>query len=96
MGHRDAGRGPEGIAVSPSGRWAVTPLLLCSGDKQSDWSYTRNGEAVLLSIGKDGTLAVINRLPLGGLPEGVAFSTDSRYVYGNYIDQNLQVPHQRR
>ena len=87
-----AGRGAEGFAVAPNGRWAVTPLLLGSGDKQSDWSYTRNGEAVLLSIGRDGALSVVNRLPLGGLPEGVAFSADSQYVYiGNYIDQDIQV-----
>jgi 6-phosphogluconolactonase (cycloisomerase 2 family) len=70
----------------------VTPLLLGSGNKHADWSYTKNGEAVLLSVGGNGALAVVNRLPLGGLPEGVAFSGNSEYVFiGNYIDQNLQV-----
>lgn len=87
-----AGRGAEGFVVSPNGKWAVTPLLLGSGDKQTDWSFTRNGEAVLLSVGAAGALTVVNRLPLGGLPEGVVFSADSQYVLiGNYIDQNVQV-----
>ena len=91
-----AGAGSEGFAFAPNGKWAVTPLLLGSGAKHSDWSYTRNGEAVLLSVGAQGApggeLRVVNRLPLGGLPEGVAFSPNSEYVYiGNFIDQNLQV-----
>jgi len=70
----------------------VAPLLLGSGNKQDDWAYVRNGEAALLSVGAQGELRVVNRLPLGGLPEGVAFSPNSEYVYiGNYIDQNVQV-----
>ncbi len=87
-----AGAGPEGFAVSPNGKWAVAPLLLGSGNKQDDWAYVRNGEAVLLAVGAQGELRVVNRLPLGALPEGVAFSPNSEYVYiGNYLDQDLQV-----
>jgi len=86
------GAGPEGFAISPNGKWAVAPLLLGSGNKQNDWAYVRNGEAALLSVSAQGELRVVNRLPLGGLPEGVAFSPNSEYVYiGNYIDQNVQV-----
>lgn len=86
------GRGPEGFALSSDGLWAAIPLLLGSGDKQSDWSYTRNGEVVLASVGAEGELLAVNRLPTGGLPEGVAFSPDGQYVYiGNFNDQNLQV-----
>ena len=87
-----AGTGPEGFAISPNGRWAVTPLLLGSGNKQDDWAYVKNGEAVLLAVGAQGELRVVNRLPLGGLPEGVAFSPNSEFVYiGNFIDRTLQV-----
>jgi DNA-binding beta-propeller fold protein YncE len=87
-----AGTGPEGFAISPNGRWAVTPLLLGSSFKHDDWAYTRNGEVVLMSVGAQGELRVVNRLPLGSLPEGVAFSPNSDYVYiANYNDQNLQV-----
>ncbi len=86
------GAGAEGFAISPDGKFAAALLLLGSGAKHADWSYTRNGEAVLLSIGAGGALREVNRLPLGGLPEGVTFSGDSQYLYmGNYIDQNLQI-----
>jgi DNA-binding beta-propeller fold protein YncE len=87
-----AGRGPEGFGFAPNGKWMVTALLLGSSNKHADHAYTRNGEAVLLSVAGNGTLNVVNRLPLGGLPEGVAFSANSEYVFiANYIDQNLQV-----
>lgn len=87
-----AGAGAEGFAISPNGKWAVIPLLLGSGNKQDDWAYVRNGEAVLLSVGTQGELRVVSRVAVGGLPEGVAFSPNGEYVYvGNFIDQNLQV-----
>lgn len=45
-----------------------------------------------MSIGPGGKLAVTGRAPLGAIPEGVAYSPDSGYIYvGNYKDQNLQV-----
>ena len=86
------GTGPEGFAISPDGRWAVAPLLLGSGAKDSDWFKTKGGELAVMSIGRDGTLVVTGRAKLGGLPEGIAYSPDSAYVYvANYLDQNLQV-----
>ena len=86
------GNGPEGLAISPNGKYLVTPLLLGTGAKKSDYFYTRHGQAVLATIAPDGTLAVRDRATLGALPEGVAFSRDSRDVYiGNYIDKSLQV-----
>jgi DNA-binding beta-propeller fold protein YncE len=37
-------------------------------------------------------MEVKSRAPLGGLPEGLAFSPKSDYVYvGNYFDTDLQV-----
>jgi DNA-binding beta-propeller fold protein YncE len=86
------GTGPEGFAISPDGRWAVAPLLLGSGAKDSDWFKTKGGELAVMSIGRDGTLAVTGRAKLGALPEGIAFSPDSEYVYvGNYLDKDFQV-----
>ena len=86
------GSGPEGLTISPNGKWAVTPLLLGTGAKQSDWFYTKTGAAALISIGGQGQLTPVNTLKLGGLPEGVAFSPHGDYVYvANYIDRNLQV-----
>ncbi len=86
------GNGPEGFAISPNGKWAAAPLLLGSGAKASDWFHTKGGELVLLSVGHTGGLTVTGKAPLGGLPEGVAFSPNSEFLYvGNYTDKTLQV-----
>lgn len=86
------GGGPEGFAISPNGKWAATPLLLGSGAKDSDWFKTKGGELVLMSVGAGGKLTVTGRAKLGALPEGIAFSPDSTYLYvGNYSDRDLQV-----
>ncbi|MGL4291935.1 MAG: YncE family protein [Phreatobacter sp.] len=86
------GDGPEGFAIAPNGRHAVAVLLKGSAAVHSAWSYSRNGAVRLIRIGANGRLTPLNELPAGALPEGVAFSPDSRYLYvGNYVDRNLQV-----
>jgi DNA-binding beta-propeller fold protein YncE len=86
------GTGAEGFAIAPNGRWAVTPLIEGSGAKPSAWNYTKGGHAALMAIGPGGKLTVANKAPIGALPEGLAFSPNSEYVYiGNYIDKNLQI-----
>jgi len=88
------GNGPEGFAISPNGKWVVSVLLLGTGAKPGAYNYTKNGEAVLMSIGAGGTLSVSSRAKLGGLPEGLAYNGKSDYVYiGNYIDRDLQTFH---
>jgi DNA-binding beta-propeller fold protein YncE len=94
VGLMSPGNGPEGFAIAPNGKWAAAPLLEGSGAKHSDWFYTKGAELALLSVGSGGTLSLVSRAPLGALPEGVAFSPKSDYVYvGNYIDRNLQTFH---
>jgi DNA-binding beta-propeller fold protein YncE len=86
------GNGPEGFAISPNGKWAAAPLLLGSGAKASDWFKTKGGELVVMSIGLNGKLTVTGKAPLGVLPEGIAYSPNSDYIYvGNYVGQDLQV-----
>jgi DNA-binding beta-propeller fold protein YncE len=86
------GTGPEGFAISPNGKWAITPLLLGSGAKPTDWFKTKGGELVVMSIGPGGKLTVTGKAALGALPEGIAYSPNSEYVYvGNYVDKDLQV-----
>jgi DNA-binding beta-propeller fold protein YncE len=86
------GTGPEGFAIAPNGKTAAAPLLLGSGAKDSDWFKTKGGELVVMSIGPNGKLTVTGRSPLGVLPEGIAYSPNSDYIYvGNYTDKNLQV-----
>ncbi|MBN9562522.1 MAG: beta-propeller fold lactonase family protein [Alphaproteobacteria bacterium] len=86
------GDSPEGMAIGSNGVWVAVPLIKGSASKHDRWSYTKNGSLVLMSLSSDGKLQLVNELPTGGVPEGVAFSPDSHYVYvGNYIDKNLQV-----
>jgi len=86
------GTGPEGFAISSNGHWAAAPLIEGSGAKPTAWNYVKGGHAALLSVGAGGTLSVANKAPIGALPEGIAFSPNSEYVYvGNYIDKNLQI-----
>jgi len=86
------GSGPEGFAIAPNGKTAAAPLLLGSGAKPSDWFKTKSGELVVMSIGSNGKLSVTGKAPLGALPEGIAYSPNSEYIYvANYLDQDLQV-----
>jgi DNA-binding beta-propeller fold protein YncE len=86
------GTGPEGFAISPDGKWAAAPLLLGSGGKDSDWFKTKGGQLVVTSIGPNGKLTATGKAPLGVLPEGIAYSPNSDYIYvGNYVGQDLQV-----
>lgn len=87
------GTGPEGFTISPDGKWVAAALLLGSGSKQSDWFRTKGGEAVLMSFDSArGQLTVESRAPLGAVPEAMAFSPKSDYLYiGNYSDGDLQV-----
>ena len=86
------GNGAEGFAIAPNGKWAATPLIQGSGAKASAYFHHPKGELVLMAIGAGGQLSVTARAPLGALPEGIAYSARSDYVYvGNYIDQDLQV-----
>jgi DNA-binding beta-propeller fold protein YncE len=86
------GDSPEGMAIGSNGVWVAVPLLKGSASKHDRWSYTKEGSLVLLSLSSDGKLQAVNELPTGGVPEGIAFSPDSHYVYvGNYIEKNLQV-----
>ncbi len=93
VGITTPGNGPEGFAISPDGKWVAAALLLGSGAKQSDWFKTKNGELVLMSLDPtSGELQVKSRVAVGGLPEGLAFSPKSDFLYvGNYFDTDLQV-----
>jgi DNA-binding beta-propeller fold protein YncE len=87
------GTGPEGFAISPDGKWVAAALIGGSGAKQGDWFKTANGELALMTLDpQTGEMVVKSRMPLGGLPDAVAFSPKSDYVYvGNFFDADLQV-----
>lgn len=83
--------GPEGIAISPDGRHAAVAIVQGSNNPSSAWFHHPRGQIVLLRIdGQSVTRA--GAIEVGALPEGVAFSPDSRYLYvGNFLDAEMQV-----
>ena len=85
------GDGPEGLAISPTGRHAVAVLLRGSNASKSAYFYNRNGSVVLVKIdGKNITRG--NEVEVQGLPEGAVWSDDGRYLYvGNFIDRNVSI-----
>jgi DNA-binding beta-propeller fold protein YncE len=85
------GDAPEGLAVSPTGKLAVVVLLKGSNSATTAPFYNRNASVVALKIdGKKVTRS--NEVDVRGLPEGVVFSQDGRYVYvGNFIDQDITI-----
>ncbi len=85
------GDGPEGLAISPTGQIAVALLLRGSNAAKSAFFYNKNGSVVAMRIdGKKVTKT--NEIEVGGLPEGVVFSDDGRYLYvGNFITKDVSI-----
>ena len=85
------GDAPEGFAISPTGKLAVAVLLRGTNAAKSAFFYNRNALVVALKIdGKKVTRS--NEVEVRGLPEGVVFSQDGRYIYvGNFIDQDISI-----
>jgi DNA-binding beta-propeller fold protein YncE len=85
------GDAPEGFAISPTGKLAVAVLLRGTNAPPTSWFYNRNATVVALRIdGKKVTRG--NEVEVRGLPEGVVFSDDGRYVYvGNFMDRDISI-----
>src|SRR5438094_6041895 len=86
------GDAPEGFAISPTGEIAVAILLNGSaGVPKNAWFANKTGKVVILKI--DGKkVTKIGEVEVGGLPEGVVFSPDGKYLYvGNYTDRDVSI-----
>jgi DNA-binding beta-propeller fold protein YncE len=86
------GDAPEGFAISPKGDLAVAVLLGGASVPKTAWFNTkRNGSLAVLKI--DGKkVTKVGEVEVGGLPEGVVWSPDGKYLYvGNYMDRDVSI-----
>jgi len=89
--HVMVGDGPEGFVISPTGKIAVALLVGGGNSAKTAWFYNRNGSVVVLKI--DGKkVTKVGEVVVGGLPEGVVFSPDGKYLYvGNFLDSDVSI-----
>ena len=86
------GDAPEGFAISPKGDLAVAVLLGGASALKTAWFNTkRNGSLAVLRIGGK-KVTKVGEVEVGGLPEGVVWSPDGKYLYvGNYTDRDVSI-----
>ncbi len=70
---------PESIELDPTGRTLAAVLMAGSNFPASDPRSAAHGELVLLRR-SGGTFRVNQRLKVGRIPEGVAFTSDGKYL----------------
>ncbi len=91
----NVGDGPEGLAISPNGRLAAAVLIRGSQNARANpattWAAHKNGSVAILAI--DGkSVRRTGEIEVGGMPEGVVFSPDSRYIYiGNFLSRDVSI-----
>ena len=79
LDHVAIGAVPESIEISPDGRLLAAVVMNGSNFAASDPKFSRHGGLVLLErSGK--TFRVTQEIPIGRIPEGVAFTSDGRYL----------------
>jgi hypothetical protein len=71
------GDGPEGLAVSPTGAYAVTLLTNSSGGSVPNNAFFRHDHAVAVLLKTEGKkVRKLGETEVGALAEGIAFSPD--------------------
>jgi DNA-binding beta-propeller fold protein YncE len=85
------GDGPEGLAVSPVGGYAVEVILNGANATRDKFFFHPHSYVSLLKIeGKK--VRKVSQTDVGGLAEGVAFSPDGKYLYvGNFLDGDVTI-----
>jgi DNA-binding beta-propeller fold protein YncE len=85
------GDGPEGMAMSPKGDFAVAAILRGSNANKKAYFYNKNGSLSILKI--DGKKVTKTQdVEVGGLPEAVLFTPDGKYILaGNFLTEDFSI-----
>jgi len=70
---------PEGVAISPDGRWIAVSSMAGSNLLATDPGRNKLGKVVLYSI-KDGMATKVNELPGSEAAQGLVFTQDSKTI----------------
>jgi DNA-binding beta-propeller fold protein YncE len=91
VNHVAVGDSPEGLAISPTGKIAVSVEARGSNQPTSSWFYHKGGAVSVMKI--SGTnVTKVGEVTVGQLPEGAVFSADGSRIYvGNFLDSDLSV-----
>ncbi len=82
---------PEGVAISPDGRWVVALCMAGSQIGRDRPGHSETGCLVLFA-NDNGRLRRVDELPTGAAAQGVVFSRDSRRIVAQlYADRCLAV-----
>jgi DNA-binding beta-propeller fold protein YncE len=86
------GDGPEGMAMSPTGEYAVSVLLNGTGNTPKSAFYHHDHSMVALLKIEGKKVRKVSETEVGGLTEGAAFSPDGGYLYaGNFNDEDISI-----
>jgi DNA-binding beta-propeller fold protein YncE len=87
------GDGPEGLAMSPTGAYAVEVILNGSNLARDSFVYHAHSYVSLLKIDSaKKKVWKVSEAEVGGLAEGVAFSPDGKFLYvGNFLDSDVTI-----
>jgi DNA-binding beta-propeller fold protein YncE len=85
------GDGPEGLAISPTGAYAVEVILNGANAPRDKFFYHPRSYVSLLKI--DGKkVRKVSQTDVGARAEGVVWSPDGKYLYaGNFMDSDVTI-----
>jgi DNA-binding beta-propeller fold protein YncE len=91
--HVVVGYVPEGLAVSPTGSYAVSLMDNASGGTAPNNAFFRHDHSVAVLLKIEGKkVRKVGETEVGTLAEGIAFSPDGRFLYvANSMDQDMTV-----
>ena len=82
---------PEGLAISPDGRWIAVQSMDGSNLPAGNPARRERGKVVLYEV-RDGDVARVDALPGGEAGQGVVFSADGRHVFAQFnVEKQIAV-----